>query len=79
MPSRRGAFCDRLRGEFCCELVDVVADRAPAVKPQSAFFEQLGLDYFLLAIPFGARVTIAHGNRDGDGVLQRYKSHGLSS
>lgn len=30
--------------EFCCELIDVVADRAPAVKPQSAFFEQLGSD-----------------------------------
>lgn len=29
---------------FCCELIDVVADRAPAVKPQSAFFEQLGAD-----------------------------------
>jgi len=29
---------------FCCELVDVVADRVPAVKPQSAFFEQLGAD-----------------------------------
>lgn len=31
-------------GEFCCQLIDVVADRAPAVKPQSAFFEQLGAD-----------------------------------
>lgn len=29
-------------GDFCCELVDVCADRVPAVKPQSAFFEQLG-------------------------------------
>ncbi|HVS18090.1 MAG TPA: orotidine-5'-phosphate decarboxylase [Planctomycetota bacterium] len=29
---------------FCCELVDVIADRVPAVKPQSAFFEQLGAD-----------------------------------
>jgi orotidine-5'-phosphate decarboxylase len=34
----------RLVGDFCCELVDVVADRAPAVKPQSAFFEQFGAD-----------------------------------
>lgn len=31
-------------GDFCCALVDVVADRAPAVKLQSAFFEQLGAD-----------------------------------
>ena len=27
---------------FCREIIDVVADRVPAVKPQSAFFEQLG-------------------------------------
>jgi orotidine-5'-phosphate decarboxylase len=33
-----------LLARFCCELIDVVADRAPAVKPQSAFFEQLGAD-----------------------------------
>lgn len=32
----------RLIGDFCCELVDVCAERVPAVKPQSAFFEQLG-------------------------------------
>jgi len=31
-------------GAFCCELVDVVAGRVPAVKPQSAFFEVLGAD-----------------------------------
>ena len=29
---------------FCEQLVDVAADRVPAVKPQSAFFEQLGAD-----------------------------------
>ncbi len=34
----------RLVADFCCELVDLVADRAPAIKPQSAFFEQLGAD-----------------------------------
>jgi orotidine-5'-phosphate decarboxylase len=34
----------RALGDFCCELIDVVAARAPAVKPQSAFFEQLGAD-----------------------------------
>ena len=28
--------------EFCRGVIDVVADRVPAVKPQAAFFEQLG-------------------------------------
>lgn len=27
---------------FCCEIIDVVADLVPAVKPQAAFFEQVG-------------------------------------
>lgn len=27
---------------FCCQIIDVVADLVPAVKPQVAFFEQLG-------------------------------------
>ncbi len=27
---------------FCCEVIDVVAPLVPAVKPQAAFFEQLG-------------------------------------
>jgi orotidine-5'-phosphate decarboxylase len=27
---------------FCCEIIDVVADKVPAVKPQMAFFEELG-------------------------------------
>lgn len=27
---------------FCCEIVDAVKDLVPAVKPQAAFFEQLG-------------------------------------
>jgi len=27
---------------FCCGIIDVVADLVPAVKPQAAFFEQLG-------------------------------------
>ena len=29
---------------FCVELIDLAADVVPAVKPQSAFFEQLGAD-----------------------------------
>lgn len=28
--------------EFCCHVIDVVAPLVPAVKPQSAFFEQIG-------------------------------------
>ena len=28
--------------QFCCEIIDVVHPLVPAVKPQSAFFEQLG-------------------------------------
>jgi orotidine-5'-phosphate decarboxylase len=28
--------------QFCCEIIDVVAPLVPAVKPQSAFFEELG-------------------------------------
>lgn len=31
-------------GDFLCAVIDVVADKAPAVKPQSAFFEALGAD-----------------------------------
>ena len=29
-------------GDFCCEVIDLVSEQAPAVKPQSAFFEVLG-------------------------------------
>lgn len=28
--------------QFCCEIIDVVAELVPCVKPQAAFFEQLG-------------------------------------
>jgi len=28
--------------QFCCEIIDVVKDIVPCVKPQAAFFEQLG-------------------------------------
>ena len=28
--------------QFCCEIIDVVKDLVPCVKPQAAFFEQLG-------------------------------------
>ncbi|MDR0915600.1 MAG: orotidine-5'-phosphate decarboxylase [Oscillospiraceae bacterium] len=30
--------------QFCCEIIDAVSDIVPAVKPQSAFFERLGID-----------------------------------
>ena len=32
----------KMTAQFCCELIDVVADLVPAVKPQAAFFEKLG-------------------------------------
>ncbi|MEZ5979633.1 MAG: orotidine-5'-phosphate decarboxylase [Planctomycetota bacterium] len=38
--AERAALVER----FCTELVDLCADRVPAVKPQSAFFEVLGAD-----------------------------------
>ena len=31
-----------ITAQFCCEVIDVVADLVPAVKPQAAFFERLG-------------------------------------
>jgi orotidine-5'-phosphate decarboxylase len=30
--------------DFCCELLELAAGRVPIIKPQSAFFEQLGAD-----------------------------------
>jgi orotidine-5'-phosphate decarboxylase len=37
MPAKAEAF-----HRFCCGIIDVVAPLVPAVKPQAAFFEQLG-------------------------------------
>lgn len=37
LPGRAQAY-----EKFCCEVVDVVAPLVPAVKPQAAFFEELG-------------------------------------
>lgn len=34
----------RRMADFCCEVIELVAGRVPAVKPQSAFFEVLGAD-----------------------------------
>ena len=47
--------------EFCFRLIDIVAPLVPAVKPQAAFFEELG--------PAGSR-TLAH-------VLRRAREAGL--
>lgn len=30
--------------DFCCQTIELIADRVPAVKPQSAFFEVFGAD-----------------------------------
>lgn len=45
----RGATSERdlpavaeLTRRFCCEVIDAVADLVPIIKPQAAFFEQLG-------------------------------------
>jgi orotidine-5'-phosphate decarboxylase len=42
----KAARLDRARavGDFLCDVIDVVAGRVAAVKPQSAFFEVLGAD-----------------------------------
>jgi orotidine-5'-phosphate decarboxylase len=43
-PTRPRAERARWVERFCVELIDLAADVVPAVKPQSAFFEQLGSD-----------------------------------
>lgn len=47
--------------EFCCRIIDVVAARIPAVKPQAAFFEQYG--------PAGCRALAA--------VIRKARNAGL--
>lgn len=41
VASDRAAQAGAFR-RFCCEIIDVVAQLVPAVKPQAAFFEELG-------------------------------------
>lgn len=43
-PQNRVAMMANAFERFSCELIDVIAPLVPAVKPQSAFFEELGPD-----------------------------------
>ncbi len=83
LPDEHGAARDpqvprsaraRALGDFCCALIDVVADRAPAVKPQSAFFEQLGAD----GVAAWERV-VAHARKAGLIVLGDVKRGDIAS
>ncbi|WDQ16609.1 orotidine-5'-phosphate decarboxylase [Rhodopirellula sp. P2] len=60
--------------QFCCEIIDVVADLVPCVKPQAAFFEQLG--------PAGMvslGEVISHANRAGLIVITDGKRNDIGS
>jgi orotidine-5'-phosphate decarboxylase len=59
---------------FCCEVVDVVARRVPVVKPQAAFFEELG--------PVGMEAlaeVIRHARRQGLLVILDAKRNDIGS
>ena len=43
-PGATRAEVARAAGDFLCEVIELAAGRVPAVKPQSAFFEELGAD-----------------------------------
>ncbi|WP_286763066.1 MULTISPECIES: orotidine-5'-phosphate decarboxylase [Rhodopirellula] len=60
--------------QFCCEIIDAVAGLVPCVKPQAAFFEQLG--------PAGMvslGEVIAHANRAGLIVITDGKRNDIGS
>jgi orotidine-5'-phosphate decarboxylase len=60
--------------QFCNEIIDVVADKVPCVKPQAAFFEQLG--------PAGMIAlgeVIAHARRSGLIVITDGKRNDIGS
>ena len=60
--------------KFCCEIIDVVAPLVPAVKPQVAFFEELG--------PCGMQAlagTIAHAQQNGLLVVFDAKRNDIGS
>jgi orotidine-5'-phosphate decarboxylase len=59
---------------FCCEVVDIVAPWVPAVKPQAAFFEEIG--------PFGMAAladVIAHARQQGLLVILDAKRNDIGS
>ncbi|HJN10446.1 MAG TPA: orotidine-5'-phosphate decarboxylase [Pirellulaceae bacterium] len=59
---------------FCCDVIDVVAPLVPSVKPQAAFFEQLG--------PAGMQAlaeTVAHARRCGLLVIMDGKRNDIGS
>ncbi len=59
---------------FCCDVIDVVAPLVPAVKPQAAFFEQLG--------PAGMQAlaeTVAHARKRGLLVIMDGKRNDIGS
>jgi orotidine-5'-phosphate decarboxylase len=60
--------------EFCCQVIDVVAPLVPAVKPQAAFFEELG--------PAGMLAlgdVVAHARRAGLLVILDGKRNDIGS
>ncbi|MGN6548241.1 MAG: orotidine-5'-phosphate decarboxylase [Aureliella sp.] len=64
----------RVTETFCCEVVDAVADLVPIVKPQAAFFEQLG--------PLGMQClanVVRHATRRGLMVLMDGKRGDIGS
>ena len=59
---------------FCCDVIDVVAPLVPAVKPQAAFFEQLG--------PAGMQAlaeTVLHARQRGLLVIMDGKRNDIGS
>lgn len=60
--------------QFCCEIIDVVQDLVPCVKPQAAFFEQLGP-----AGMVGLGHVIAHATRRGLIVITDGKRNDIGS
>jgi orotidine-5'-phosphate decarboxylase len=56
--------------EFSCGIIDVVADLVPAIKPQLAFFEQLGpagLEALSAVVDHAANLVILDGKRNDIG------------
>ena len=60
--------------QFCRDIIDVVADRVPAVKPQAAFFEQLGPHGM-----FALAETIDYAHRKGLIVILDGKRNDIGS